>query len=84
VDLVIKRDDNWINLFEIKFHQTPYKIGKQELANLKNKVATFKNDTRTKDLVVISMLTTFGVVENEYYFEIVENDFTMEILFERI
>ncbi len=84
VDLVIKRDDNWINLFEIKFHQTPYKIGKQELANLRNKVAIFKNDTRTKDLVVITMLTTFGVIKNEYYFEIVENDFTMEILFERV
>jgi hypothetical protein len=84
VDLVIKRADNWINLCEISFHNTPYKIGKTELNNLKNKVSKFKEDTSTKDAVVITMITTYGVIENEYFHEIVENSFEMDILFEDV
>ncbi|MEX0813652.1 MAG: ATP-binding protein [Chitinophagales bacterium] len=83
VDLVIKRDDNWINLCEMKFYNAQYKIGKQELENLRNKIAQFKRDTGTRDAVVITMVTTFGIVQNANYHEIVNDDFTMEILFER-
>ncbi len=84
VDLVIKRADHWINLCEIKFHATPYTIGKIELENLKNKVNQFKNYVSGKDAVTLVMITTFGVVQNANYSEIVENDFTMEILFEKV
>ena len=83
VDLVIKRDDNWINLCEMKFYGSEYTIGKNELANLRNKVVQFKNDTGIGDAVVITMVTTFGVVQNTNFHEIVEDNFTMEILFER-
>jgi uncharacterized protein len=82
VDLVIKRADNWINLCEMKFYNTPYKIGKSELDHLRNKVSKFKEDTGTKDVVAITMVTTFGVVQNEIFHEIVENAFEMAILFE--
>lgn len=84
VDLVIKRNDHWINLCELKFYNSEYKIGKNEFENLKNKVEKFKNETGTKDAVVITMMTTYGVQKNEYFHQIVENNFTMEILFERI
>ena len=84
VDLVIKRNDHWINLCEMKFYNSEYKIGKNEFENLKNKVEKFKNETGTKDAVVITMMTTYGVQKNEYFHQIVENNFTMEILFERI
>lgn len=84
IDLVIKRADNWINLCEMKFYNTPYKLGKNELTDLKNKVSKFKEDTKTKDVVVITMITTYGVLENENSQEIVENSFEMDILFEDI
>ncbi len=83
VDLVIERADNWINLCEMKFYSAPFKIGKKELANLRNKLTLFKQDTKTRDVVVISMITTFGVVEDANFHEIVENSFTMDVLFER-
>ena len=82
VDLVIKRADNWINLCEMKFYNTPFTIGKNEFKDLKNKVSKFKEDTSTKDAVVVTMITTYGVVENENFHEIVENSFDMKILFE--
>lgn len=84
VDLVIKRADNWINLCEMKFHSNPYTIGKKEITELRNKVSKFKEETETKDVVVITMITTYGVVENENFHEIIENSFEMDILFENI
>lgn len=84
VDLVIKRADNWINLCEMKFYSSPFTIGKNELTELTNKVSKFKADIRTKDAVVITMITTYGVVENENFHEIVENSFEMDILFEEV
>ena len=84
VNLVIKRNDHWINLCEMKFYNSEYKIGKNEFENLKNKVEKFKHETGTKDAVVITMMTTYGVKKNEYFHQIVENNFTMEILFDRI
>jgi AAA+ ATPase superfamily predicted ATPase len=82
VDLVIKRADNWINLCEMKFYNAPYKINNENLKELKNKVVKFKEVTKTKDVVVITMITTYGVVEDENFHEIVENSFDMDILFE--
>ena len=82
IDLVIKRADNWINLCEMKFYNTPFKIGNTELKDLKNKVSKFKEDTGTKDVVVVTMITTYGVVEDENFHEIVENSYEMDILFE--
>lgn len=84
VDLVIKRADNWINLCELKFHSAPYKIDKSESNNLRNKINLFREDTGTKDVVVLTMITTYGLVENEYFHEIVENAFDMDILFEAV
>jgi hypothetical protein len=82
IDLVIKRNDRWINLCEMKFHSSEYTIEKNELENLRNKIALFKNETRTKDVVVLTMITTFGITQNANFHEIVENNFTMDVLFE--
>ncbi|NCA20052.1 MAG: ATP-binding protein [Crocinitomicaceae bacterium] len=82
VDLVVKRDDHWINLFEMKFYNSEYTIEKSELDKLRNKIALFKNETGTKDTVALTFLTTFGVTQNAHFYEIVENSFTMEVLFE--
>ncbi|MFY7668281.1 MAG: AAA family ATPase [Crocinitomicaceae bacterium] len=82
IDLVIKRDDHWINLCEMKFHSSEYTIEKSELENLRNKIALFKSETRTKDIVAITIITTFGITQNANFHEIVENSFTMDVLFE--
>lgn len=82
IDLVIKRDDHWINLCEMKFHSSEYTIEKNELENLRNKITLFKNETRTKDIVAVTMITTFGITQNANFHEIVENSFTMDVLFE--
>lgn len=82
IDLVIKRDDNWINLCEMKFYSDKYIIDKKELTSLRNKISSFKKDTKTKDAIGLTFISTFGVEPNEHYHEIVENDFEMGVLFE--
>lgn len=56
-------------------------IGKNELIDLRNKVSQFKADTGTKDTVVITIITTYGVVENDISDEVEENSCEMNILF---
>lgn len=81
IDLVIDRDDRWINIFEIKFSSGEYKIGKEELLNYRNKLANFKEVTKTRKNIALIMLSTFGVEQNENFYAIAESQFNMEVLF---
>lgn len=82
IDLVIKRNDRWINLFEMKFHSSEYTIDQQECDALRKKKALFKQETKTQDVVSISFITPFGVTQNAHFHEIVDHNFTIDILFE--
>jgi AAA+ ATPase superfamily predicted ATPase len=84
VDLVISRNDRWINLCEMKFYSDQFVIGANEIKNLRNKITKFKENTKTRDTVVLTMITTYGVVKNEYFYEIVEDNLTIDILFEPV
>jgi uncharacterized protein len=83
IDLLVDRQDNCINLFELKFHRTAWEMGKGDAADLENKRAIFIQKTGTRKSVFISLLTSFGVKRNEYYLQTVQNQFTMDILFEK-
>lgn len=81
IDLLIDRDDHVINLCEMKFYNAPYTIDKRYYHALKNKVSEFKKDTKTRKNVWITMVTTFGLKENEYSKELVQNSLDIDALF---
>lgn len=81
IDLLIDRKDRVINLFEIKFSVNPFEITKEYDLKLRNKVGTFKEVTGTSKSVFLVMLTTFGLVKNQYARSIVQNELTLEDLF---
>jgi uncharacterized protein len=81
VDLLIDRADNIINLCEMKFYNAQFTIDKKHYLNLKNKVAELHTDTKTRKNIYLTMITTFGVKENEYSKELVQNDLNMSCLF---
>ncbi len=81
VDLLIDRDDNVINLCEMKFHNAPYTIDKKYYFSLKNKVSELQKETKTRKNIFITMVTTYGVNENEYSKELVQNNLDMDALF---
>ena len=82
IDLIIDRKDRVINLCEIKYSINSYEITKVYDLNLRNKIGVFKASTKTKKAVFMTMITTFGLVKNQYARSIVQNELTMDNLFD--
>jgi len=81
IDLVIDRKDQVVNLCEMKFSINEFEIDKKYDADLRNKVGTFRSETKTRKSVFMTLITTFGLQQNQYSGNI-QNDLTMEVLFE--
>ncbi len=66
IDLVIDRNDNTINLCEIKFCESEFAIDKDYDRILRNKITAFITETKTKKTVQLTMITTHGLKQNMY------------------
>jgi hypothetical protein len=79
IDLLIDRKDGVINICEMKFANTPYIISKTDEVNLRNKIAVFIYESKTRKAIHLTLVTTFGVVKNKHsgmvQKEITLNDF---------
>jgi hypothetical protein len=83
VDLLIDRNDQVINLCEMKYAQAEFSIDKKQEGNLRNKKAAFIQETKTRKSVHLTMITTYGVKRNEYS-SIVQSEVKMDDLFKKI
>lgn len=81
IDLLIDRKDNTINICEIKFSSSGFVIDASYAAELRNKIEVFKRITGTRKNVFLTMVTTSGLVKNEYATELVDSEVTIEELF---
>ncbi len=81
IDLVIDRADGCINLCEIKFHNSKFKIDKNFVLNQRNKIERFRMATQTRKSIFTALISTFGVEENQLYHEIIDNQLMMDDLF---
>jgi uncharacterized protein len=81
IDLVIDRQDRIINLCEIKFYTSKFTITKAYDLALRNKIAVFKENTKTNKAVFCTMITTYGLTQNEYSKSIIQNEIVMDDLF---
>lgn len=81
VDLVIDRKDDTINLCEIKFSIKPFIIDKKYYADLKDKIEVFRTSTKTSKSIFLTMITTFGILKNEYSNDLVQKSLIMDDLF---
>ena len=82
IDLLIDRRDHVINLCECKFSLDTFVIDKTYSEKLRAKISTFKAVTKTKKSVFLTMITTYGVEKNKYATLLVQNELSMEDLFE--
>ena len=82
VDLVIDRDDDVINLCEIKFYNQEFSIDQEYFDILRNKENQYRTATKTNKSIYTAMVTTWGVKANQYSKAIVANALTMHCLFE--
>ena len=81
IDLLISRKDNWINICEMKFYNNEYTIDRSEFKKLSEKINQFKQETQSKSTIVLTVISTFGVKNNEYAQDIVNDNLTADILF---
>jgi AAA+ ATPase superfamily predicted ATPase len=81
IDLLIDRDDNVINLCEMKFYTGPFTIDKKYGGEIAKKVDSFCGNTKTKKSVFATFITTYGVTPNAYSRQYVQNELTMDDLF---
>jgi uncharacterized protein len=82
IDLLIDRTDQCINICEMKFSQATFTIDKRYASQLENKLNVFRETSRTRKTLFLTMITTGGVKKNDYYTNLVQNDITMDDLFE--
>jgi uncharacterized protein len=82
IDLIIDRRDQVINLFEVKYSINQFTITKEYDAQLRNKIQSFRDATKTKKAVFLTMLTTYGLKVNEYSSSLVQNELGMDALFD--
>ena len=80
IDLAIDRDDGIVNLCEMKFASKEYAITARDDADMRNKRAAFKRDTKTRKAVHVTYVTTFGIARNRYAGE-VQSEVTLDDLF---
>ena len=66
IDMVIDRNDQTINLCEMKYSATPYAIKKDYDQWLLERRELFREQTHTRKALHLTMVTTFGLKENPY------------------
>lgn len=66
IDLLIERRDRVINVCEMKFSLNEFTIDKDYDAILRNKMETFREESKTKKALQLTMITTYGVKRNLY------------------
>jgi hypothetical protein len=81
IDLLIDRADNVMNVCEMKFYNSPFVIDKKYYFNLKNKISELQKASKTRKNIFITMLTTYGIKENQYSNELVQMSLSMDVLF---
>lgn len=66
IDMLIERADRIINLCEIKFSISEYAITKDYDRRLRTRLQTFLDVMRPKSSIHHTLVTTYGLKENEY------------------
>lgn len=83
IDLLIDRSDRAINICEMKFSEGEFTISKSYANNIQNKKQEFIKNMPKRKNVFITFVTTFGVKQNVHSNQIMDNQVTMDSLFEK-
>ena len=83
IDLLIVRKDQIINLCEMKYSNSDYTIDKDFETSLNKKINDLVKSTNTKYAIYPTLITTYGVTENQYS-SIIQSEITLNDLFWKI
>ena len=80
IDLLIKRRDGVINLCETKYSVHPFTISRQYDQVLQRKRMIFLAETKARNAIHLTMITTYGLTSNGYRASI-QSEVTLDDLF---
>ena len=80
IDLLIDRNDQVINICEMKYSLSEFSIDAEYERNLRNKKSAFIDATHTRKAVHLTMVTTYGIRQNAHS-GIVQRVITLDDLF---
>jgi len=80
IDLLIDRADRTINLCEMKFSTTPFRISDVYEQSLRARMEVFRTQVKTTKSLLNTFVTTFGVADGVHR-SIVHSEVTMDDLF---
>ena len=83
IDLIIDRKDDTINLCEIKNYSVPFTIDKPYAKRLNERKQNFIEFTKTRKQVFNTLITNFGIKQNEYALEAIDSVVTLNSLFKK-
>jgi len=82
IDLLIDRTDHSINICEIKYTCDIFAIDAAYATELRRKLSVFREKTKTKKTLFLTMITTYGVHNNTNATGLVQKQLTMDDLFQ--
>jgi len=81
IDMIIDRNDQTINLCEIKFSASEYEFTKKDANNMNAKKNVFQYHTQTKKHLFTTIITTIGVINNIHKINYIDQIITLNDLF---
>lgn len=81
IDLLLDRNDQVINLFEIKFYNAPFEVSKDYAATLRAKLAVFQQATQTRKQVFVHLISPFRLIQNKHSIGLIDKALTLDELF---
>lgn len=81
IDLLIDRSDHSINICEMKYYGKEYLFSKKEAEILRKRREDFREKTKTKKYLINTLITTYGLTENENTVGIIDKVILMDKLF---
>ena len=81
IDLLIDRNDQVVNICEMKYSLSEFSIDAEYERNLRGKKSAFIETTNTRKAVHLTMITTYGIRHNTHA-GIVQSEITLDDLFE--
>ncbi len=82
IDMIIDRADQCIHLCEAKFTKENFTINNSYAAELRLRKSIFKQVTQSKKAIFTTLLSTYPAIKNQYYLAEIDNEITMDKLFE--
>lgn len=66
IDMLIDRADKTINICEMKFYNHPYTMTAKDEMDIERKVSSFIEATKTDKNVIVTMISSKGIEQNEH------------------